>query len=356
MRILKGLLLSFLMGTAGAASAQDIHFTMFDMAPINLNPVYTGYYSGSFRVGGIYRSQWQGLGVNSPDAGNFSGFKTPSAYADVALGIPPKNGAEMKSWLGVGLNFYNDQVGQLSTMRAELALAYHLGLGARGRTRLSIGAKGGIYQSRVKNVTDFVFEDELNLGAPGSSDDAVFSGTGSSSAPDFSAGLMLAHRGTGWGIEVAGSFNHFTQPKLNFGTSADYKLPSNVIASLRTNFSLGNNFSVRPMVFMQLMTNVLELNAQALFAYHFVPTKDVNLLFGGGYRLNDAAFGRVGFEYKGLIIGAAYDFNLSTLSLGNNAGYSGTNARAMGFEFGLSYIAKIYKELVVKEILYNPRF
>jgi len=345
------------MGTAGAASAQDIHFTMFDMAPINLNPVYTGYYSGSFRVGGIYRSQWQGLGINSPDAGNFSGFKTPSAYVDIPIALGrPKNGNELKSWLGAGLNFYNDQVGQLSTMRAELALAYHIGLGERGRTRLSIGAKGGIYQSRVKDVASFIFEDELSNGLTTSSDDAIFSGIGSSSAPDFSAGLMLAHRGTGWGVEVAGSFNHFTQPKLNFATSTDYKLPSNVIVSIRSNFALGNNFSVRPMIFMQLMTNVLELNTQALFAYHFVPTKDVNFLFGGGYRLNDAAFGRVGFEYKGLTVGAAYDFNLSSLSLGNNAGYTGRSPRAMGFEFGLSYIAKIYKEMVIKEILYNPRF
>jgi type IX secretion system PorP/SprF family membrane protein len=357
MRILKGLLLSFLMGTAGAASAQDIHFTMFDMAPINLNPVYTGYYSGTFRIGGIYRSQWQGLGVNSPDgASNFSGYKTPSAYADIALGIPPKTGAEMKSWLGVGLNFYNDQANSLSTMRAELALAYHLGLGARGRTRLSLGVKGGIYQNRHKQ-TDYSWGEELNGNTDPDDAPTAWGAESSASAPDFSAGLMLAHRGTGWGLEVAGSFNHFTQPELNIGTSPSaYKLPSNVIASVRTNFSLGNNFSVRPMVFMQLMTNVLELNAQAVFAYHFVPTKDVNLLFGGGYRLNDAAFARLGFEYKGLIIGAAYDFNLSSLNLNNNAGYSGTNARAMGFEFGLSYIAKIYKEMVVKEILYNPRF
>lgn len=352
MRILKGLLLAFLMGTTGASFAQDIHYTMFDMSPINLNPVYTGYYSGTFRIGGIYRSQWQGLGTNvSGQDPSFGGFRTPNAYADIALGIPPKNGAEMKSWLGAGLNFYNDKVGNLNTMRAELSLAYHLGLGQRGRTRLSIGAKGGIYQ--VSSKGDYVWGQELE-GNPDPDDIFYNNSSPTVSAPDFSAGLMLSHRGTGWGLEVAGAVNHFTRPTLTFGT--EYQLPMNVLASVKSNFALSNNFSIRPMMFMQVMAKVFEVNAQAVFAYHFNNTKDVNLLFGGGYRFGDAAFGRIGFELKGLIIGAAYDFNVSSLSLSGNNNFNGTNPRAMGFEFGLSYIAKIYKDLVVKEILYNPRF
>ncbi len=298
MRIFKGLLLTVLMGSTASLFAQDIHFTMFDMSPINLNPVYTGYYSGTFRIGGIYRSQWQGLGMNVSGLDpKFGGFQTPNAYADVALGIPPKSGAEMKSWLGAGLNFYNDKVGNLNTMRAELSLAYHLGLGQRGRTRLSFGAKGGLYQ--VSSKGDYL-----------------------------------------WGEELEGNID---QDDITYNSSSP-------------TIALNNKFSVRPMMFMQLMANVLELNAQGVFAYHFNNTKDINLLFGGGYRIGDAAFGRIGFELKGLIIGAAFDFNVSGLSLNGNNNFNGVNPRATGFEFGLSYIAKIYKEMVVKEILYNPRF
>ncbi len=355
MRIFKALLFALPMTICGSVIAQDVHFTMFDMAPMTLNPVYTGYYSGTFRIGGIYRSQWQGLGMNVsnlPD--KFAGYQTPSAYADVSLGILSKKGGDLKSWLGVGLNFYNDQVDRLNTMRAELSVAYHLGLGRRGNTRISLGVKGGLYQSRIKDVTGLIFEDELTNGITVSADDAVFGGTNNSSAPDFSAGLMVAHVSTGWGIEVAGSLNHFTQPSLNFGTSTEYKLPMNFVGNVKAYVSLAPKFTLRPMVFVQNMTRVFELNMQAICAYHFNNTKDINLLFGGGYRLNDAAFARLGFELKGLTIGAAYDFNLSSLSQGAN--YTGNNKRAMGFEIGVSYIAKIYKELVVKEILYNPRF
>ena len=110
------------------------------------------------------------------------------------------------------------------------------------------------------------------------------------------------------------------------------------------------------MFFMQYMAKAIDMNAQGVFAIHFNNTKDANLLLGGGYRIGDAAFGRVGFEFKGLIFGAAYDINVSSLSFGKNSGYNGTNPRGMGFELGLSYIAKIYKDLKVDDILYNPRF
>ena len=363
MKALKYLLFFTLLGLGGTASAQDIHFSMFDMAPLNLNAGYTGLYSGTFRIGGIYRSQWQGLGMNAPTLGtNFTGFKTPSAYVDVPFGIrSPKNVGDLKHWAGIGINFFNDQVDRLSTMRAELSFAYHIGLGQRGNTRISLGVKGGITQQRIKDVAGYVFEDELercpnypNCSGIGSLDDANIA-TDAATAPDFSAGLVFTHKGTGWGLQLGGSVNHFTQPKVNF-LNDEYKFPMNIIGTARLDFSLGKKLTLRPMFFMQYMAKAIDMNAQGVFAIHFNNTKDANLLLGGGYRIGDAAFGRVGFEFKGLIFGAAYDINVSSLSFGKNSGYNGTNPRGMGFELGLSYIAKIYKDLKVDDILYNPRF
>lgn len=369
MKALKYLLFFTLLGLGGAASAQqDIHFTMFDMAPINTNPVFTGYYSGTFRIGGIYRSQWQSLGltasqpdnINNPGAysDKFTGFKTPSAYVDLPFGIrSPKNFGDLKHWAGVGLNFYSDQRAFLKTLKVELALAYHLGLGARGNTRLSLGVKGGIFQHDVGNASDYVFENDILFanGIINTATPETFPNQGAAQAADFSAGLMFAHKATGWGIELAGSFNHFTSPKMNV-LATDYNLASNIIGTARLNFAMGRKLTLRPMYFFQYMAGAMENTPQLLFAIHFNNTKDANLLLGGGYRIGDAAFARVGFEFKGLIFGAAYDFNLSSLSLGNNSNYTGANARGMGFELGLSYIAKIYKELKVNDILYNPRF
>jgi type IX secretion system PorP/SprF family membrane protein len=363
MKILKGLLFVLLVGFYGSVSAQDIHFTMFDMAPINLNPAYTGFYEGTFRIGGIYRSQWQGLGtnaqmpssVNNPGAypDRFSGFKTPSAFIDLPFaGIRSKNDkwGKAKHWFGAGLNFFNDQAGALSQLKAELALAFHAGLGARGNTRLSFGLKGGIIQQSLGEAGDYVFESQI-LGL--NPDPENFTG-GTATGMDISAGIMLGHRATGWGVEVGASFNHLTSPDLTILTQ-EYRLPNNIIMSVKSDFALGSKFSTRPMFFAQYMASVLEMNLQNVFALHFNDTKDMNLLFGGGYRFSNEAFARIGFELKGLIFGAAYDFNLSSLNL-TNTNISAGAVRGQGFELGLTYIARIYKDPVVKEILFNPRF
>lgn len=51
---------------------QDIHFTMYNMSPMTLNPAMAGKFEGTFRIGGIYRDQWASVIANQ--------FRTPSAW------------------------------------------------------------------------------------------------------------------------------------------------------------------------------------------------------------------------------------------------------------------------------------
>ncbi len=212
MRFAKKMLLFCFTMWGTITSAQDIHFSMFDMAPLELNPAYTGFYEGTFRIGGIYRTQWQGLSINSMSGGTdkFSGYQTPSAYIDVPFGFPSpkvkKTGARMKNWAGIGISFFADQVGQLSNLAASLSLSYHLGFGKRGNTRLSLGVQGGIAQQRVKDPTQFRFEDGIILGGGlGGTyvqvSDNMLTET-SAAYPDFSGGLMLSHRSSRFGLDI----------------------------------------------------------------------------------------------------------------------------------------------------------
>jgi len=88
MKLVKSLLLFCSILFFGSTQAQDIHWTMFDMSPLTLNPAFTGAYEGTFRVGGIYRSQWNSF---------TTGFETPSVYVDAPILMIGK-----KSWLAVG--------------------------------------------------------------------------------------------------------------------------------------------------------------------------------------------------------------------------------------------------------------
>ncbi len=381
MKILKSVILLFCLGFCTSSQAQDIHYTMFDMAPLELNPAYTGYFAGTFRVGGIYRTQWAGLSISQPPSlnnatkpGGFSGFQTPSAYIDVPFGIPPgknskRKGMPMKSWAGVGISFYLDQVGPVSNIAASLSLAYHLGLGEKGRTILSFAVQGGVLQHRISG--DLTFEDQLMNTTPGAAttDPLFMSGDASKTIPDFSGGLMLSHRASKFSIEGGLSINHFTNPNYSLQTpqsddEGEARLPMTIIANVIFKVDLTKRLFLKPLFFFQNMLNTTgvgdglsayDLNGQILLGIHFNEMKDITLYLGGGYRVSGDAIARIGLDVKGLKFGFAYDINTQGQGLSYRA-FQNTNNVGMAFEVALSYIAKIYKVPVVKDVLFCPRF
>ena len=367
MKILKSVFLLFLVSFCTSSQAQDIHYTMFDMAPLELNPVYTGYYAGTFRVGGIYRTQWAGLSISTPPStgnGNsgFSGYQTPSAYIDVPFGIPPKDKTKsMKSWAGVGISFYYDKVGQVSNLAASLSLAYHLGLGQKGNTILSFAAQGGILQHRI----DGRFTFETDLDGTGGVDPLYNNSTATKTMPDFSGGIMISHRGRRFGFEGGVSLNHFTNPNYSLQTpeqneDGEARLPMTMISNLIFKIALtkrGKLF-LKPLFFFQntlgQQFNSYDFNGQLLLGIHFNDLQDITLYVGGGYRASGDAIARIGLDIKGLKFGFAYDINTQANGLSYKA-FSNNNT-GMAFEVALSYVAKIYKVPVIKDVLFCPRF
>lgn len=366
MKILKSLFVLCCLAFCGSLQAQDIHYTMFDMAPLEMNPAQTGFFAGTFRVGGIYRTQWAGMSIVqsqpplSTGSTNFSGFQTPSAFIDVPFGIPPKDkNKTMKSWAGAGISFYLDQVGNVSNIAASLSLAYHLGLGAKGNTVLSFGLQGGILEHRIKG--DFIFEQDLT--GAGVGDPLYTSGEASRTLPDFSGGLMLSHRGRKFGIEGSVALNHFTNPVYSLGNGED-RLPMTIIANIIAKVRLTQKLFLKPLVFFQNIVNstgtgdglsAYDLNGQLLLGVHFNEAEDLTLYVGGGYRVSGDAIVRVGLDIKGLKFGFAYDINTQANGLSYKVPTFNNNT-GMAFEVALSYVAKIYKVPVIRDVLFCPRF
>lgn len=360
MNYVKALLLFLCIGFLSFSQAQDIHYTMYDMAPIRVNAARTGFFEGTFRIGGIYRSQWRGLGPSGGVLGTkFSGYQTPHAYIDLPFRIPKKNAkGPVKRWAGIGATFFSDEAGINSTTNATLALAYHIGLNQRGNTRLSLGIQGGIVQNRI-DPSDFRFEQGIR-DALGQSVDYVPTSDNSLdrnsvSYADFSGGILFAHRGTrGFNLEAGLALNHFTRPTYGFFSDKSIKMPMALLSSLQVDVPLSQRLLLRPMVFYHNANNAQEINLQTLLGVHFNQMKDITLYLGGGYRIEDAAFARIGLDLKGLLIGFAYDLNMRPALTPSSSTFSYN--RPMGFEVALSYVAKIYKYVTVKEVLFCPRF
>ena len=102
---------------AFSSEAQDIHFTHYTMSPLDVNPANTGQFSGTFRIGGIYRDQWFSF-LNGA-------YRTPAIYIDAP--IMKGFGKKTKDWIGLGVRVLNDQAGRgkLTNTISEIRFSQH---------------------------------------------------------------------------------------------------------------------------------------------------------------------------------------------------------------------------------------
>lgn len=354
MYVRKLLFLSAALFCLNDLSAQDIHFTQFNMSPMTMNPSMAGKFEGTVRIGGIYRGQWASV------VGGSNSFKTPSLWADA----PIIRGIRKQDWIGVGLMFFTDKAGQvgLKHSAAKLGATYHLALGKKNTTVLSIGGQYG--RGSRKLGDDRKYEDGFDPNGNGYQqnlskeanvvDDANYTdidaGINLSSKlnkrMDFNIGFSMYHINQGK-YSLAG-ISDPTGPTPTNPTAGNAKIPRRSVLHGQFNAALNERWSINPAFQYMSMSGADEIQLQGLVGYLFNPEKDITLNFGLGYRMRDAVQAIAGMKYKDLRVGLAYDINTSDLNAASN--YRG------GFELAANYIVKIYKPAMVKQKVLCPRF
>lgn len=327
------------------SQSQNLHWTMFDLSPLTLNPAFTGDYEGSFRVGANYRSQWNSIS----DA---TGFSTPSLYIDAPIVMIGNRG-----WLGVGGVLYNDEAGgnTLNTFSAMGSVAMHFGINKKLTSVLSFGIQGGIVQHQLK-TDNILLEEQIVLGGQ----NLPFNN-------DMNGGLLNDPNNSFFDINIGVRYYSqlSTRSNLTFGLTVrnllapEKNLLSNVtgdnlppLVAVHGLFQIGMNetWSLHPAFIAQNQASASEVGLQTLIGYRIDKEKNISIRVGPGYRVldNDAIEAIFQLDYQGFRIGGAYDFNISDLSAAtNNQG---------GFELSLSYIGKIYKKPSVKPVIFCPQF
>jgi type IX secretion system PorP/SprF family membrane protein len=355
------LLASF--ATTGWLSAQDIHFTQYNMSPLTLNPGNTGRFEGSVRIGGIYRSQWTKILGNRQ-------FETPSAFVDA----PVIRGFRKKDWVGVGVMLFTDLragAGGLRHGGQKLNAAYHLALNKKGTTSLAIGFQWG---RETFSLSDgYQFQDGFinDLGAPHNSAatydetksiQALIDNGGPVNFSTFAGGLVLTSRlNKTTDFNIGFSLFNPTTPRFqslvvkdtssvnpNPNQAQPFDQPRRAIAHGTFNIRTSDRMTISPSFLYQTMAKQDEIMVQALGGYLFDEQKDITLQAGVGYRLGDAVNLLAGARVKDLTVGLAYDVNTS--------GLSGDTRFRGGFELSANYIIRIYKKAVTKPKILCPRF
>lgn len=342
----KTLLFVFMMSCTGILSAQDApHFSLFEYAPLNTNPAFTGAFEGTFRVGGIYRDQWFSFLPNQ--------FTTPAIYGDAPL----IKGFRDKDWIGVGITFYSDNAGtgKLQVGGALFSASYHFALDKKRNSVFTIGLQGGSI-SRQIDTQELLFGDDIANGNNTPGNTTTEMGLADNrNLFDINVGVLLRSQvNKQTNLRLGLAVKHLTTPTYtliqsgNRPDSSFTDLPLRVTFHGGFGFDLNKKWTLSPTFIYNQIRNQNEIALQGWMDYKLNPEKELSLRFGAGYRLRDAAEVLFGVDIKTFRFALAYDVNVSDLTeVSNTVG---------GLEFAASYIVKIFKDPEIKPIIFCPRF
>ncbi|MBC7553928.1 MAG: PorP/SprF family type IX secretion system membrane protein [Taibaiella sp.] len=311
---MKKLLLSagLTIALAGAALAQDVHFTQFFTSPLTLNPALTGLVPDDLRFAANYRTQWSSVSSHP--------YTTGTASYDMAMlkGKLPEGDA-----LGIGVLVVYDKSGSggLRNTTAGMSLAYHKGFGRDKQQHFSIGVQGFLVQKNL-DFKLLTFEDQYTQGAT----TTTLGNTGETftnadlSYPDFNVGAMYSGKiGEHANAYMGLSYYHLTQPVETF-LNDNHQIHSRTTAYLGGSFDLNEKTVLYASGLLQRQAAATEVLVGTAVGFVMNEGHDLeyqrNTIFylGAWYRNGDALSPYVAIEWSKMRIGLTYDVNISSFT------------------------------------------
>ncbi len=292
--------------------AQDIHFSQYNQAPARLNPALTGQFKGTYRVAGIYRSQWASVSV---------------PYSTIAFSGDAHNFMKQEG-LGVGLDFYFDKAGDgnLGTLHFNGSGSYTIQVSHTHKNTLTGGLQFGYGQRQID-------QSQLQFGNQNGGGGSVESFSSNTSYFNLNTGLVwqtkLAPRKI---IEAGIALHNLTQPNINFYANDAYRLDLRFSIHAKYQFSISQKVDLIPSVLIMKQGPHQQLtpgiNGKYILdgrSHHYRA-----LYMGLWTRVGDAGFMSVGMDWNNLNVGLSYDITYSDFNVASR--YRG------GFELSFIYI------------------
>lgn len=295
-------------------TGQDIHFSQFNQSPLRLNPALTGQFDGSYRVAGIFRSQWRSI-------------TTP--YSTVAFSGDAKNFLKQNG-VGAGIDFFYDKAGDgnLGTININLSGSYTVNIGTSNKNKLTGGVQMG-WARRQIDPTQLVFD---NQNGGGSSLENFETGK---SFINLNAGLLWQTKFESRKILQIGVATHnLTQPDINFYENSTYNLDVRISAHASYQFKISQKIDLIPSV-LTMFQGPHQQITPGISGKYILDGRSHNyraVYLGLWTRTGDAGFISMGMDWNTLNVGVSYDITYSNLQVASR--YRG------GFEISIIYIFK----------------
>jgi type IX secretion system PorP/SprF family membrane protein len=313
-------------------SAQDIHFSQFNAAPLNLNPANTGLFDGDYRFILNHRNQWSA--VTLP-------FNTYSASFDMVL---PTDQWKIKHlptgiW-GAGIVFNTDKSGdgQLNLIEAKVSLSYTQKIKKDSTMFLTFAIQPGI-SSKSINYNNLQFDQQWNGDAfdPNLPSGEAFQ-RNSITYSDFNMGIRWHYKLKQRNSITAGlSYDHFGTPMETFLTNFNSQLSPKIAFHANGQFMASDNIDLLPSWLYEKQNTFSEAIIGMNAKYIIDPEENTNFYLGLFVRFDDAFIPMVSMDYANFTLGISYDINTSGLKPASNS--------QGGLEISLCYIIKTFKPL-----------
>lgn len=316
--------------------AQDVHFTQFNFSPLNVNPANAGLFSGSYRVGGIFRDQ--AFAISNPSA-----YKTIHFFVDVTL--PWK--VRKNDWVGLGINFIQDRSGEISWGGGGFIgqLAYHMVLNPK--TTISVGGQYGSAQYNVKSPQKAEAESNIR----GNTQQLMFNNGAQYTDISIGADLTTALGAAKHNLQLGFAANRINRPSVtNLSSGSAQKLGTLLTANIGFTYHLNQKLDLRNNIWVRNLQKSNQAVPQCVASYLYNVEKKVRLNAGLGYRFGDALQFIFGVDIDNLAIGLAFDQTLSSLrTVQSPTGFGAV-------ELAAKYTGVITKKPDPKPKVFCPRF
>lgn len=307
---LRFLMLIFFVSVVHGVWAQtDAQFSQYYVTTSFYNPAATGNMDSLRLVGGS-RLQWVGI-ENAP--------KTFIATAD----MPVKIG---KQRIGVGLIGEGESYGLYSSLNLGAQVSYKL---RKFGGEWSIGLTIGMYDQKFKGSDVYIPDnDDYHQG----NDDAIPTRDLHGTALDLGLGLWFKRKNIWAGL----SASHLNSPVVTMrteGTGDGQQSYNYEFQAKRTlYFMAGGNIPLKNTLFV-LMPSFLVKSDFTFTSGEATLRAKYNkfMIFGIGYRYQDAVYATVGVEIKNFYVGYAYDYATSAIAKAS----SGSHEVFLGYSMKL---------------------
>ncbi len=315
--MLKKIIISLLVvASFSKMKAQDVHLSMYDAAPLFLNPAMTGLFDGEWRLHGQYRTQWKAV--------NYKPYNTSLISFDKPY----------KKWgFGAQISNLSAGIGNYNVLQGLVSASYSIPIDQYKYHNVSFGVQGGVTQKHVEYQLH-TFDNQYTTKDGGGFNTNLTTGEEFNAQrfylPTVNAGVLYYHAkqqsflNPFIGISV---FNLIKSKETFF--DEDNSTYNRYYMHLGTRINFTELFYVLPKMLIMNQGNFNEQTYAADIGY-YLKSSDLYLLGGLVYRNADAFIVSLGAKKNNITGKVAYDINSSSL----NSASTGRGA----FEISITYI------------------